>query len=354
MSQDITLTVDYHDRACVIRRLDRPSGREQVLREVPTTPDALAQVVDQARRAAGPRRRVIWIQESTTGWARVRALLGDRVEFLLANVLQMPAPPKARRRKTDAVDTERIQREYLDGRLPLAYQPPPEWRQLRRLVAWREGLVRRRTALRNWVDRYLAHETWHDRVGLWSAKGQARLRALAGQLPGTDGLVLGHKLDELARLEEQLGVAVAALTAAYRDCPDARRLDAILGLDVVGSISVVARIGPVGRFRTAEQLIAYAGLAPGVEQSDRTRRDGRIGGGGTDRHLRHYLIEASVWARKLPRYQPTYDRIKNRRGSKVGRLVVARMLVRSIFKVLKEGVAFDPGGVPPAAPGAAR
>jgi hypothetical protein len=35
--------------------------------------------------------------------------------------------------------------------------------------------------------------------------------------------------------------------------------------------------------------------------------------------------------------------VKKRRGSKVGRLVVARMLVRSIYKILKEGVAFDPG-----------
>ena len=35
--------------------------------------------------------------------------------------------------------------------------------------------------------------------------------------------------------------------------------------------------------------------------------------------------------------------MKKRRGSKVGRLVVARMLVRSIYKILKEEVAFDPG-----------
>ena len=34
--------------------------------------------------------------ESTTGWARVKDLLGDRVQIILANVLQMPLPPKAR------------------------------------------------------------------------------------------------------------------------------------------------------------------------------------------------------------------------------------------------------------------
>jgi transposase len=197
--------------------------------------------------------------------------------------------------------------------------------------------------VRNWIDRYLAHETWCDRTGLWSLQGQQRLHALLGSLPRTDRLVIEQKLDELKRLEEQLGVALKELLAAYRESPAAQRLDAILGIDVISAISIVARIGPVERFRTAELLISFAGLAPGIHASDQTRRDGRIGGGGTDQHLRHYLIEATVWARKLPRYQCTYERVKKRRGSKVGRLVVARMLVRSIYKVLKEGVAFDPG-----------
>src|SRR5438874_3603656 len=101
MSQHIILTVDYHDRACVVRRLDRGTGREQVFTEVLTTPEALNSIVNQARLAVGRQGRTTWIQESTTGWARVQELLGNRVEFLLATVLQMPLPPKARRRKTD-------------------------------------------------------------------------------------------------------------------------------------------------------------------------------------------------------------------------------------------------------------
>jgi transposase len=347
MSHDIVLSVDYHDRVCVIRWLDRGSGRDQVFKDVPTTRETLVAMVDQALREAGREGHVTWIQESTTGWARMQKLLDKKVPFILANVLQMPLPPKARRRKTDKIDTARIQREFLAGTLPLAHQPPAEWRQLRRLVAYREGLVNRRTALRNWIDRYLAHETWADRTGLWSQAGQKRLRTFLKRLPRTDALIIEQKLDELARLEEQVKVALKALLAAYGACPAAQRVDAILGIDVVSAISIVARIGPVERFRNAEALIAFAGLAPGLQESDRTRRDGHIGGGGTDRHLRHYLIEATIWARKLPRYITTYERIKKRRGSKVGRLVVARMLLRSIYKILKDGVAFDPGAPAP-------
>lgn len=347
MSQDITLTVDYHDRVCVIRWLDRRTGKEQVFTEVPTTREALSDFVDQARLAAGRRRRVVWIQESTTGWARVKDLLGDRVDFHLANVLQMPQTPNARRRKTDKTDTARIQREHLNGKLPLAYQTPAAWRELRRLVAFRENLVARRTALRNWINRYLAHETWFDRTGLWTTDGQKRLGALLKQLPARDVFVITAKLAELTRLQEQLGATVKELLAAYQQYPEAQRLDAIKGINIVSAVSIMARIGPVERFRGADRLIAFAGLAPGIHESDQTRREGRIGGGGTDRHLRHYLIEASVWARRHPRYAHTYERMRRRKGSKVARLVVARMMLRSIYKILKEEVEFDAGVATP-------
>src|SRR5262249_41453237 len=102
------------------------------------------------------------------------------------------------------------------GTLPLAYQPPVAWRQLRRLVAYREGLVSRRTAVRNWIDRYLAHETWFDRTGLWSPTGQRRLRARLEGLPHTDRGILTERLDELAGREGQLGVALKGLLAAGR------------------------------------------------------------------------------------------------------------------------------------------
>jgi transposase len=341
MTQDILLTVDYHDQTCVVRRF---AGRtaEETVESVPTTAGDLTAVVERARARAGRRGRVVWLQESTTGWARVKDLLGERVEFVLANVVQLPRSPTGHRRKTDTIDTARLQRAYRNDELPLAHQPPAWWRQVRRVVALREDLVSRRTALRNWVNRYLAHETWADRAGLWSAKGRRRLAAVVGRLPRRDRVVVSAKLEELDRLVPALAAVEAELAAVYRECPDAERLDAVRGIGVVAAVSIVARIGPVGRFRSAEQLIAFAGLAPGVRQSDRTRLDGRIGGGGTDRHLRHYLIEASVWARQVPRYRPTYERVARRRGPKIGRLAVARLLLRGIYKVLRDGVAFQP------------
>jgi transposase len=339
MCQDTILVVDYHDEHCVIRTMDCITGNQSLCQVATTAPSLLA-VVDQATARARERGgKAVWLQESTTGWARVKRLVGDKAQFLLANVLQMPLPPKAKRRKTDKVDTARLGREYLNGQLPLAHQPDDRWRQLRRLVALRENLVSRRTALRNWIDRYLAHETWEDRRGLWSPRGLRRIKQL--ELPPTDRLVVDLKLEELERLAKQLQTIEQKMLEVYQDWPQAQRADAIKGIGVIAAVSILARIGPIERFGSAEQLIAFAGLAPSIRQSDETSRGGRIGGGGTDWHLRHYVIEATVWTRSLPRYRQAYQRVRQRRGNKVARIAIGRMLLRSLYKMLRDDIPFS-------------
>jgi transposase len=341
MCQNIILSVDYHDANCVVRWFDAATQKSSV-RRIETEPLALRRVMRDAVQAAQARGgEAIWIQESTTGWARVQQLASEfPLRFVLANVLQMPLPPKAKRRKTDKVDTARLQREYLNGELPTAHQPCPQWRQWRRLVALRENLTNRRTALSNWINRYLAHETWAPRGRLDTMVHREALRRL--DLPAMDRQIIDWKLLELEQLGERLQEVEMTLLDVYKACPEAHRLDAIRGIGTMGAVSIIARIGPIDRFQSPEQLIALAGLAPGVRQSDGTRRDGKIGGGGTDKQLRHYLIEATIWARTIPRYQATYERVVRRRGKKIGRLVVARLMLRSIYKMLRDGIAFEP------------
>src|SRR6185437_13320214 len=145
------------------------------------------------------------------------------------------------------------------------HQPLAWWRQVRRVVAWRESLVRRRTALTNWIDRYLAHETWEPRCAFGSKRNTNRLRKLP--LPDLDRRVLDGKLDELESLGGQLAQAEALMIELTQKSRDARQLDAIRGLGPISALAIVARIGPVERFENAEQLISFAGLAPGVQQS---------------------------------------------------------------------------------------
>ncbi len=104
-SQDVILTVDYHLEHLEVRWLNCSSGQEQ-RRNILTDWRSVVRLADEAlAEAATVGGKVIWIMESTTGWARVKDLLGSKVEFILANVLQMPLPPKAYRRKSDKIDT---------------------------------------------------------------------------------------------------------------------------------------------------------------------------------------------------------------------------------------------------------
>ncbi|MEX0774076.1 MAG: transposase [Phycisphaeraceae bacterium] len=208
-------------------------------------------------------------------------------------------------------------------------------------------LTRRQTSLRNYLNRMLAHETWRDRRGLWSQRGQGRLRRWARGLRRWDRMVVTQKLDELEEVEQRRMQVKARLERMARRWPAARRLDAIDGLGALSAVGIAACLGPVRRFVDAEAIISYAGLAPGVRQSDSTRRDGHVGGGGTDKLLRHYLIEATLWARRIPRFAGAYRRMLKRRGKKVARLHLARLLVRSIDAVLRYDQAFDPAAPDP-------
>jgi transposase len=117
-------------------------------------------------------------------------------------------------------------------------------------------------------------------------------------------------------------------------------VDQVRGIGMVTAVSILAHIGPIERFPAAENLISYAGLAPGHRRSDRTAHNGRIGGGGTDSHLRYLLIESMHWVCQIPRYRDAYERASAKHGKNIARIIVARMLLRSIFKMLKDKVWF--------------
>jgi transposase len=333
------LAVDYHAENTEVRWLNCSTGEERCL-NIPTTRSGILRLVEKAvAEAAQVGGKVIWIMESTTGWARVKDLIGSRVEFVMANVLQMPLPPKAYRRKTDKIDTGRMLREFLNGSLPRSYQPDLRWREIRRLVDSRQDLVQRQTAVKNWISHFLHHETWEDRDGLWTQKGMKRLRAL--KLSVSDRMVLDLKLQELEQLAQRREQMEAAMQAVYDQWPEAQWVDEVRGIGMVTAVSILAHIGAIERFPTAEDLVSYAGLVPGHRQSDKTAHNGKIGGGGTDSHLRYLLIESMQWVCQIPRYSDAFDRAVARHGKNIARIIVARMLLRSIFKMLKDKVRFN-------------
>lgn len=337
--KDIILAVDYHAKNLEIRQLNCATGEERRLR-IPTTKAGIVGLVDKAiAEASLAGGQVVWIMESTTGWARVKEVIGNKVHFIVANVLRMPLPPKAYRRKSDKIDTGRLLREYLNGSLPQSYQPDVWWREARRVVDSRQDLVKRQTAVKNWISHFLHHETWKKRDALWTQKGMRYLRRI--KLSDSDRMLMNLKLTELDQLAQRRKQMEAAMEAIYDQWPQAQWVDEIRGIGMVTAVSILAHIGDIHRFASADDLVSYAGLAPGHRQSDETCHHGKIGGGGTDSHLRYLVIESMQWVCQIPRYRAAFERTEARRGTNVARIVVSRMLLRSIYKMLRDGIRFN-------------
>jgi transposase len=341
--KDIILVADYHAENIAFRWFNEATGEERT-GTYRTGRSGILRQVEGAAAELSPGGRIVWIMESTTGWARVKTLLGERVVFVLANVLQMPLPPKGKRRKTDKIDTGRLLREYMAGKLPRSFQPAARWREVRRLVDCRQDLVERQTAIKNWIGSLLHHETWEDRENLWSALGRRRLGAMG--LAESDRALVEWKVQQLDLLSAQLEQVEGRMKVLYDGWPEAQWVDQVRGIGMVTAVSLLAHIGPIERFASAENLISYAGLSPGLWSSDATCHHGRIGGGGTDSHLRYLLIETATWLQQIPRYRSAYERVAARRGKKIARIVLARMLLRSLYKMLTEKVPFNPAAQP--------
>ncbi|MFO8014235.1 MAG: hypothetical protein R6X20_13125 [Phycisphaerae bacterium] len=94
MSKGIVLAVDYHAKTIAFRWFNEATGEERT-GTCSTSRVAILRLLARAAREIEPGGEVVWIMESTTGWARVRELVGTRARFVLANVLQMPLPATA-------------------------------------------------------------------------------------------------------------------------------------------------------------------------------------------------------------------------------------------------------------------
>ena len=78
------------------------------------------------------------------------------------------------------------------------------------------------------------------------------------------------------------------------------RLRCVRGIDTLTALGLVAEIGDFGRFRTAEEFMAFVGLVPSEHSSGERRRQGANTKVGNN-HVRRLLVEAAGHARRRPK-----------------------------------------------------
>lgn len=239
--------------------------------------------------------------------------------------------------KTDRIDS-RILAELLRSKmLPESWVPGEEIRGLRRLVRERERLVRERTRHKNRIRQ----EMWRrgiygSRKNIWSKRGMEWLKGR-----GVKTIERGVKIIET--IEEQIKeIDKEIREASKRYKREKEILKSIEGIGEYASSLIIAEIGDIRRFRSAEALISYAGLCPSVKQSGGKKIYGSITKEGNKR-LRWILVECvHIHINRNDRSQITRYYKRKRREKVKGKAIIAaaRKMLRIIYYLLKRGEEF--------------
>jgi transposase len=281
-----------------------------------------------------------------------------------AHIKQVPG------RKTDVKDAEWIADLLRHGLLRASFIPDRPQRELRELTRYRTSLIRERTAEVNRVQKVLegAHiklaavasdltgvsgramlaallEGSSDAAALAQlAQGKLRAKipqleqALVGQVGAHQRFMIAQQLVHLDTLDEIIARVSAEI--AERVSPfgeEIVQMDAVTGVGQRTAEALVAEIGvDMSRFPSADHLTAWAGLAPGTNESAGKRRSGKTRKGSP--WLRAILIEAAHAAgRSKDTYLGAlYRRLVARKGKKRAAVAVARRILVIVYHILRD------------------
>ena len=242
-----------------------------------------------------------------TGYALHRQLTKLGVNCVVVAPSLIPVRP-GDKVKTDRRDALKLARLLRSGDLVPIWVPDQEHEALRNLVRSRADAKLDEVRAKHRLSKFLLRQGAQPPVGMrnWSERYFQWLRSLEFQHLA-DRVVFADYLAEVTAAGER----VKRLEAALRQCAESnaqvaliRALQAFRGIGFLSAVTIVAEVGTLARFRTAPQLMAYAGVVPTEASSGSKQHRGPITKSGNSL-LRHVLGEAAHHARHPPRVSPT-------------------------------------------------
>lgn len=274
------------------------------------------------------------LEVTTNTWHIYDILTQYAGTVLVANPYKTKLIAEARI-KSDKVDAIVLARLLASQFIADVWVPTPQIRQQRQLAAHRATLVRQRTRIKNRLHAMLTrHNLVCPHKDLFTKAARNWLEQLT--LNTIDALERHHWLRQLDLLDTDIReteTLIAQLAVCDERIP---RLLELTGIGVFTAFAVLAQIGDIQRFASPKKLTAFAGLVPSLHQSGQRSYNGRITKAGSPM-LRWLMVEAArVAVRFDPHWQTTYERIKQRRGSNVAAVAVARKLLVVIWYLLHD------------------
>lgn len=271
----------------------------------------------------------------TRWFERMLAELGH--ELWIGDAAQIRAS-MVRKQKTDARDAAHVLDLLISDRFPRIWRPTLQERDLRQLVWHRQKLVWMRNAVGNQLHALAMGEGVCRKKKLFTKQGRAELESLALD-PWAS-----HRRQELLKMLDQLDESLHELDQAVEQQAEqnaeAVRLMTHPGVGPVTSLAFVLTIGPVARFKRSKQVVSYLGLNPREHSSGGRQRLGAISKQGNPM-MRSLLVEAGHTAARLDaELRQDYQRLKQRRGSGVAKVAMARKLAVRMYWMLRSPASY--------------
>lgn len=190
----------------------------------------------------------------------------------------------------------------------------------------------------------------YDRIrcisrGKFSPQQFIELKELASDTVGENNHVYEMELKCLltlyANLREQIELLEAEITRLIEEIDP--HFTTIPGIGTLSAAVIYAEYGDISNFSSPAQMLAFAGLEPGISESGTQEHRGRMVKRGSSQ-LRYALLNCCL---PLIRFDLTFANYyaKKRAEGKPHRVAishVAKKLVRVIFALERQGINFDP------------
>lgn len=316
-----------------------------------------------------------WLQEAqiaevameSTGvyWKPVWNLMESTFHLMLVNPQHMKQVPG---RKTDVKDAQWIATLLQHGLLRASFVPPAPQRALREITRTRSTLIRQRAEMINRVQKILEDaniklaSVASDVLGVSGramieamisgesdpavladlavrrlrSKQEALEQALFGNVQAHHRVILTQFLAVIDALDKSIGALDTEIEQALAPFTQAvQRLDTITGIGLATAQMILSEIGTdLSSFPSAAHLCAWAGLAPGNNESAGKRFSGRTRKG--NQILRTGLVQAAQAAArsKTSYFSALFHRIAARRGKGRAIVAVAHAILKTIYYLL--------------------
>ena len=244
-------------------------------------------------------------------------------------------------KKNDREDSYKLAKLLRLQELPEVHIPSRESDDLKTLVRYRKSLGEAITMIKNRVHAILASAGIRiDATDIFGKKGMKCILGSADNISKAQRFVLADLLDQIAYLMGKETMVEDEISRSVMNDRNVNLLMTIPGMGIYSSAAIMSEIDDISRFDSKEKLASYAGLVPRQDQSGNRDIKGHISKHGPSM-LRFIMVNAAhIVIKYSERMRKKYLSLVRRLGKNRAIVAIARILLETIYTMLKKGEHF--------------